>query len=133
MTDADHTADEFLSWLCWTWATDGQRFYPPEETADECVEAVRENYEKNYEGEKLETELLKATSWEKGQHSRAYTEAVSKFRDAANWGFDPIERAAREQHDLRQRSEDYDEEIDWSWLGDRDEFIESLINIPDEQ
>lgn len=132
MSETDYSADEFLDWLCWMWAMSGERFYPPDETAKECIEAVRENYEENYSGDELERELERAYEWEKGQHSRAYTEAVDKFRDAANWGFDPIERAAREHRNLMEEAGGEIDPIDWSWLGDREQFIESLIKLPDE-
>jgi len=114
----DNTMDEFLNWLCWMWAQDGERFYPPEQTAKECIDDVRENYEAAYDDLELKIQLLGAFEWEKGQHARAYTEAVSKFRDASHWGFDPIERAV--------------DPIDWSWLGDRDEFIDGLVKLPDD-
>jgi len=31
-------SDDFIQWLCWMWAQDGERFYPPDETAEECTE-----------------------------------------------------------------------------------------------
>jgi len=112
-------SEDFLNWLCWMWAQDGERFYPPEETAVECVDAVRDEYEENYSGYMLTTKLAQAYQWEVGQHSRAYTEAVTRFRDCARRDFAPIERAAREQHDLRKKADDdYDKQIDWSWLKD---------------
>lgn len=128
----DNTADEFLNWLCWMWATSGDRFYPPDETADECIEGVIENYEERYDGFLLSLKLLEAREWERGQHARAYTEAVSRFKDAHHWGFSPMERAAREHRDLMERADGEVDPIDWSWLGDRDEFIDGLVKLPDD-
>lgn len=128
----DNTADEFLNWLCWMWAQDGERFYPPKETAAECIENVKENYEDHYDDLKLDLKLVEAYQWEVGQHSRAYTEAVSKFRDAHDWGFSPMERAAREHRDLMERADGEVDPIDWSWLGDRDEFIDGLVKLPED-
>lgn len=122
----DNTADEFLNWLCWMWAQDGERFYPPKRTAEQCVENIFDEVEPD------SAEYKEALSWEVGQHSRAYTEAVSKFRDAHHWGFNPMERAAREHRDLMKRADGEVDPIDWSWLGDRDEFIDGLVKLPDD-
>lgn len=117
MSDSDHdySAEEFLDWLCWMWAQDGERFYPPDETAAECVGAVYENYADEYDGARLRYEIVKAYQWEKGQHSRAYMEAYDKFQDLENWGFDPVERAAREHRDLMERADGEVPPLDWSW------------------
>lgn len=102
MTDEDLTPDELLDWLCWAWATDGERFYPPDETAHECVEAV----EKNGDGE--------AHAWEEGYHSRADTEAVERFDDLEARGFDPVKGAERHIEEARDRGLDLSD-IDWEW------------------
>lgn len=108
----DYTADEFLDWLCWMWATDGERFYPPERTAEKCVESVSEEY-----GEES-AEYHEALQWETGQHARAYSTATMRFKDMNSWGFDPVERAAREHRDLMERSDGKVDPIDWSWWTD---------------
>lgn len=114
----DHEADKFLNWLCWTWAQDGERFYPPDETAEECIEAVRDGYEEEYSGFLLSFELTKAFSWEEGQHARAYDEARFKFKDAENWGFDPVERAARYHYNEVWTEDNNVEKMDWEWYNE---------------
>lgn len=97
---------EMLDWLCWRFAVDAERFFPPDETAQECVEQF------DYEDGSLEK--AEAVGWEKGQHSRAWTEAVEFFHDLEMRGHDPKERAEREIE--RSREDDLDlPEIDWSW------------------
>lgn len=115
----DYTADEFLDQLCWMWARDGERFYPPEQTARECMEGA--------EIDVGTPEWNQAFNREYGEHSRAYIEATMKFEDALHWGFDPIERAAREHRDLMERATVKIDPIDWSFLGDREEKINSLV------
>jgi hypothetical protein len=110
MTDAD----EFLDWLCWELAHSGERFYPPEETAQECVQSVEHLYEEKYEGDELDLQLAGAFEWEKGQHSRALMEAREKFESAEQRGLNPVERAAREHRELMKKSEGM-EPLDWSW------------------
>lgn len=103
MSEQEPDADEMLDWLCWVWATDGERFYPPDETAKECVEAV----EKEGDSEAL--------AWEEGYHSRAYVDAVERFDDLETRGFDPKARAERHIREARDRDLDLPA-IDWSWL-----------------
>jgi hypothetical protein len=116
--EPDPNPEEFVNWLCWMWAQDGERFYPPEETARECTEEWVEG------DESLDKQRVYLKEY--GQHARAYSEAVSKFRDAKRRGFNPVECAAREQHKLRQQSDEYNESLDWSWLKDGETYIDSL-------
>ena len=95
-------AEDVLDWLCWMWATDGERFYPPDETAEACVEGVDEAGD----GEKL--------AWEEGYHSRAYIEAVDRFEALEARGVDPVGRAERHIEDAQERDLDLPD-IDWSW------------------
>lgn len=99
----DQKANELLDWLSCIWATDGERFYPPDETAQECAEAV----EKGDDDETL--------AFEEGYHSRAYTEAVGRFDDLQRRGFDPVERTERHITDARTQGLDLPD-IDWTWL-----------------
>jgi len=103
LDESDQNPGELLDWLCWSWATDGERFYPPDETAKECAEAVEKSGDKQ------------ALAWEEGYHSRAYTEAVERFDDLETRGFDPVERTERHIDDARSRGLDLSE-IDWTWL-----------------
>lgn len=64
---------EMLEWLCWRFAIQGERFYPPEETAEECMDI----FEDMYEGE----DLVYHTGVERGQHARAWTDAMVFFED----------------------------------------------------
>lgn len=122
MSDDNPDPDEFVSWLCWMWAQDGERFYPPDETAMECLEALSDD-----DTNAIEHDVMYEREY--AEHCRAYTEAVSKFRDASMWGFDPIERAAREHRDLLNRAEHAEEigPIDWTWLGDHKTFVNSMV------
>lgn len=94
--------DELVDWLCWVWATDGERFYPPDETADECSAAIA-----HPDDEPL--------AWERGYHARAYGEAVERFADLEASGVDPVERAERYIEAARARGLDLPS-IEWRWL-----------------
>jgi hypothetical protein len=108
--------DDLVQWLCWMWAEDGERFYPPTETAWECVEHQMEQYEDKYDDDTmLALALIRAYEWEYGQHSRACSEAHAKFSDLESWGFDPVELAAREHRDLMEQANGEVEPLDWSW------------------
>lgn len=89
--------DEVLDWLCWVFATRGERFYPPDETADGCMEA---NYpdQSEWPHEKYGVE--------KGQHSRAYTDAVEFFYDLKRHGYDPVGRTRRSVRRSREEGLD---------------------------
>lgn len=107
--DRDRTPDELLDWLCWMWALDGERFFPPDETAEECMVAVAETYEGQSDEDRI-----KAKGWEHGQHARAWTEAVERFHDLEARGFDPKARAEREIARAREDGLDL-QDIDWEW------------------
>jgi len=98
-------AQETLQFLCWKFATDGDRFYPPKETANECCE-------------ELDTDDEYVKGLENGQHGRAWGEAVNFFEKLRVRGYDPVSLAQQEQADLRGRSEAYSEELSWEWLAD---------------
>jgi len=99
---ADDSLSELLDWLCWSWATTGERFYPPDETAKECVESIDSD---DGSGER---------AWEEGYHSYAYNEAVDRFNDLKSAGYDPVRRA--ERHIEEARKDDLDlPDIDWEW------------------
>lgn len=102
MVDKDQNVEELVNWLCWSWATDGERFYPPDETARECVDEVEKTGDNT------------ARAWEEGYHSRAYTEAVERFEDLKARGFDPVERTERHLEEARNRGLDLPD-IDWEW------------------
>lgn len=91
--------DELLDWLCWKRATTAERFYPPDETAEECAD--------NWEQELSE----RAVGREYGEHNRALLEAVEFFNDMEAEGYDPKARAQRhiEESELDLPS------IDWTW------------------
>lgn len=103
--DTNITPDEALDYLCWTWATQGERFYPPRETAEECVDALLEESDT----QQYKEEALK----EEGQHMRAFTDALDNFRTLERIGYDPKARAER----YAEQSPN-DISIDsWDWLG----------------
>ena len=102
MTDESQGVDDLMNWLCWCWATDGERFYPPDETAHECIENI----------EKADDETAQA--WEEGYHSRAYTEAVERFENLKARGFDPVERTEKHLEQACDRGLDL-QDIDWEW------------------
>lgn len=105
--DTTCSTDEFLDWYCWCVATTGERFYPPSETADECIEWCRD------EDDAEVTEYSEGV--EHGQHGRAYGDAVEFFTDMKYRGFDPVMRAEREIE--RARNDDLDlPDMDWEWL-----------------
>lgn len=114
--DTELTTDGLLDWLCWIWAGDGERFYPPDETARECMEEIYGEMEE-WPHEKY--------GIEKGQHSRAYNTAVGRYHDLEQRGFDPRGRAEREIRRARANGLDLPE-LDWTWydenprLGDTD-------------
>lgn len=102
MTNEDTTPQELVDWLCWSWATTGERFYPPDETAHQCVADVDTS------------DKSEALAWEAGYHSRAYTEAVERFDDLQARGFDPVTRAERHIDEARNEGLDLPD-IDWEW------------------
>jgi len=93
------TDREILDWLCWKFATDGERFYPPDETAEECIESMD-----------VDSDRKKGSEY--GQHYRAYGEAREFYSQMEKRGFDPKARAKRHMDES-----DLDlEPIDWEWL-----------------
>lgn len=109
-------ADEMLDWLCWRFATQGERFYPVEETAQECMGSLDMKDENDPE----------ALGWERGTHHRAYLNAVMFFHDLERHGYEPIERAKREVRRARQEGLDNLEMPSFAWYynshyGDTDE------------
>lgn len=116
--DADRSVDELLDWLCWMWATDAERFHPANETADECMVA--------HYGEDEEEWDPRIHGLERGQHGRAVSTAVERFKALEQRGFDPKARAQREIERSRKEGVELDD-IDWTWydesprLGDADE------------
>lgn len=107
--DEDTTvdADGMLDWLCWAWAMDGERFYPPDETASECTDALMEERDSDDRQSIYEQEFA--------EHCRAYTEAVEKFNDLQCRGFDPIARAERHIEEARANGLEGLPDIDWEW------------------
>lgn len=104
------TPDEFLDWLCWSTALDGERFFPPRETAGECMDGVGHVYEDN--DDMVWEEGL---AWEVGQHARAWSDAVELFVSMQRRGFDPVERAERYITRAHRDGQDLSD-IGWSWL-----------------
>jgi len=108
MTD-DRSPDEILDWLCWVWATEAERFYPPEESAEECIEQWDvDDVDERSRGE------------EYGYHTAMFWTAQTRFEDLRTFGLNPKERAKREIERSREQGFEL-EDIDWSWLGDDDE------------
>lgn len=117
--DTDKSADEMLDWFCWSYATLGERFYPPEETAAECVEALSENHLGS--GETDEMTVWKyhgAYNYEEGQHYRVLLEANEFYRDMETFGFDPKGRAKREVHRARENGLDNVAMPSFDWLNE---------------
>ena len=102
MTGEFQGVDDLINWLCWCWATDGERFYPPDGTAQECLENI----------EKANDETAQA--WEKGYHARAYTEAMERFEDLKARGFDPVGRTEKRLEQVRDRGLNI-QDIDCEW------------------
>lgn len=104
-------ADEFLTWYCWERAVTAAGFYPPEESAENCLEQFEEWDEKD----KIAEEAT---------HHRALTECWEFFSSAEARGIDPKARA--DQYVAKRQEEGVDlPEIDWTWyhetIGDSDE------------
>lgn len=104
--DSEITSDELVDKLCWMWAKDGERFYPPDETAKGCIEDWKEGL-----GKELDEGDYR---WELGQHERALDEAREKFRHLKSLGFDPEARAERFIEEAREHGDDLSS-IDWEW------------------
>lgn len=114
--DERSSRDEFLNWYCWVTATNGERFFPPEKTADGCMEQQVESYaERNTTDEMSVWQFVEAYGWERGQHGRAWADAVEFFVAAKRHGLDPVGRAEREIDNARDDGLDLPD-IDWTWL-----------------
>lgn len=102
--DPEISTDEFLDWYCWSVASTAERFYPPDETAEECCEArdITDQFERGMEY---------------GQHCRELTMATMFFSDMENHGFDPKARAQRSIERSREEGLDIPD-IDWTWWED---------------
>lgn len=104
--DRGVTVNEMLDWICWSVATTGERFFPPRETAEECISTFESRGE-------VDMDAL-ARGKEHGQHSRAWCDATILFNDMKSRGFDPRGRAEREIE--RSRAEGLNlSDIDWEW------------------
>lgn len=101
--DGERTADELLDWLSWSYAQDGQRFWPPDDTAGECVE----NFDLNPDSFEAGVEH--------GKHCRAWLDATEFMNQLEKRGADPMERAAREQRALYKHSDTEQTALDWTW------------------
>lgn len=104
--DPERTPDEMLDWVCWELATDGERFYPPDETAEECIDALGITDESD-------------RGWERGQHLAKYSKARTLFKMLDGMGFDPKARAQREAENTPDGVDL--PPIDWAWLEHGDE------------
>ena len=119
--DRSRSPDELLNWLCWSRALDGETFYPPKESVDNCMREVRGQYD-FYEGD-LEENLQELMRWnrnygkEEGSHLRALDNAIEFFDDLHRRGYDPVARAEQEIEDAREDDLDLPP-IDWGWLED---------------
>lgn len=105
--DPERTADEMLDWLCWSFYYTGERFFPPEETAEECIEAAKED------GRWDEEEHEYREGMEYGKHGRAWSESVEFYDQMVSRGFDPVRRTHRH---IEESELDLPEADDWEWL-----------------
>lgn len=82
----------------------GERFYPYDETAAECIDVFEEADDVEV------TEFSRGQEY--GKHGRAWSEAVEIFDMLFMHGYDPVERTERyvDENDLP--------ELDWSWYDD---------------
>lgn len=111
----DTTEREMLEYLCWKYAHMGSRFYPPDETAEECIEALFSD-----DGA-IDTQV----GIESGKHSRAYTDALEFFDTLQKRGFDPVQMTLDYIEDTR-KSEGVDlAGIDWTFL--RESYYEGEL------
>lgn len=120
---------ETLEYLCWHFGTTGERFWPIQETAESCMESVKENYEQN--DEMVYEEGL---AWEQGQHTRAVSEAGRVYKQLYSKGYDPVEMAKNEIERSREEGIEL-EDIDWDWLRFTmlpDEYVSQYVDMEDD-
>lgn len=120
-SDTDTDLDELLNWLCWTHATTGERFYPPDETARECIDALSNETDSPRHEKKYAQEY--------GQHGRAWGDAIEFFDDLYGHGLDPVYRANYYVEQARAEGDDLSR-IDWAWL--EDSHYDGPIETPNE-
>jgi hypothetical protein len=101
--------EQLLDFLCWDFAMTAERFWPPDETAHGCIDALPDS---TYEEDSLEE--AEALGWERGQHTRSLNEATEFFYQLEQRGFDPRSRAQREIERSREDGVDLPD-IDWTW------------------
>lgn len=90
----EHTAEEVLDWICWSLVVDADTWYPPDETAEECIEALRE-------GEPDDVEVKE--QYERGYHAGSFLAAEDlAWTIVGKFGVDVYARAERhrEESDL---------------------------------
>ena len=110
-------ADEYLDYLCWSWANQGETSFPPDEQASKSISSL-------YGDDELtEAERERALSRERAYFTYTYYESVTRFLHMKKSGFDPIQRAEREVERTREEHDEDFPAIDWEWLTEqRDEF-----------
>lgn len=93
-----------LDKLCWSFAFSGERFYPYDLTAAECIDTFEE-------ADGVDVSEF-ARGQEYGKHGERWEASVEFFDTMEMHGYDPIERAERyrEKNDLP--------EIDYTWYND---------------
>lgn len=96
-----NSPDELVTFMCWFMATQGERFFEPDETAKECIDSLD-----------LEDEVLQGI--EHGKHQRAWLDAVEFFEQLEAYGYDPKYRA---NYYIEAASDDLPA-IDWRWWGE---------------
>lgn len=104
--------ERFVDYMCWYFAGNGERFYPPNETAEKCVESL-------HGAPGIEEDREKLLAMEKAEHARAYENAVVFFEIVERRGDDPVFRACREV--ARSRGEGLEDlpypNFEW-WYGE---------------
>lgn len=107
-------AERHLDFILWKAADNGQRFYPPKETAWDCFEAYIPNYEERFDDPLLTFKLFLAYHWELGQHSRSVLDAMNRIEQAEKINLNPIERIARRHREMMKEGM-VNEPLDWTW------------------
>lgn len=106
--DPTCTETELLDWLCWYYAGMAERFYPPEETAAECADAI-------LDADDMDRDESTVHLKERAMHYRALDDAIEFFRDLERRGFDPRGRAEREIARARANGLEDLPAINWTW------------------